>query len=299
MIQHDATHETSRPFVGRNIPGILRLLPETLPFYPYRITNDGRARRPHHRNRRNRRKGRRHHLDVVDDADDDRIIMDDDTSSSSSYIPNSQLIPTDGTVGLVGRNSSFTLFFLVDTTNRQSLNAIPRVSHWFHHALSPRGGDDGNRAICITNQPSTNEVHRGNDEDPTILAAVDGASAHNDRRIPCPMLHDSGFYHLPFAHPRRSSLIHLLGATRVPSIVVVGNVDGRIVTRHGWEAISRELNGLDDWIVSDSVESKKCDDGEGDEGGLSGRRYESDIVSDWRNGNSGLPLYWHLLGWIL
>ncbi len=306
MIQHDATQETSQPPpVGRTNPGILRLLPETLPFYPYRITDDGRARRPHRHNRRNRRRERRHHLDVVDYADDDRIIVDDDGSSSGGYISNSPLIPNgSGRASLVGQKSSLTLFFLVDATNRQSLNAIPAVSHWFHRALMPRGEDeDGNRVICMTNQPSPDEVHRARDDDdddgPTILAEIDGASARNDLRIPCPMLVNSGFYYLPFRHPKRSSLIHLLGATRVPSIVVVSNVDGRIVTRHGWEAVSRELQCLDDWIVRDSVEGKKCDDGEGDEYRLSRRRFESDVVRDWRNGNSGLPLYWHLLSWIL
>jgi hypothetical protein len=112
------------------------------------------------------------------------------------------------------------------------------------------------------------------------------------------MLLDSGFYHLPFHHPQRAALLQLLGATRVPSVVVVGNADGRIVTRHGWEAIGRELGGLEEWIDRDSLESKKCDGGE-DEGGSSGRRFESDVVGEWGNGNSGLPLYWHLLSWIL
>ena len=83
----------------------------------------------------------------------------------------------------------------------------------------------------------------------------------------------------------------------MPSVVVVGNADGRIVTRHGWEAIGRELGGLEEWIDRDSLESKKCDGG--DEGGSSGRRFESDVVGEWGNGNSGLPLYWHLLSWIL
>jgi hypothetical protein len=272
-------------------PGILRLLPEALPFYPYRLTDDGTARRPR-TNRRNRK-----YLDR-DDLDDDRM-ENEDTTSGGYYIPNAPITPTTGGA-LVIRDSSFTLFFFVDSTNRQSMNAIPRVSHWFRHALSRGEGEDGsNRVICVPNHPSPNEVFP--DADPTIRAAcVDhAAAAANDRgRIPCPMLLYSGFYHLPFHHPQRTALLRLLGATRVPSVVVVGNVDGGIVTRHGWEAIVRELGGLEEWIERDSVESKKCDDEE-DEGRSSGRRFESDVVVEWGNGNSGLPLYWHLLSWIL
>lgn len=273
-------------------PGILRLLSEPLPFYPYRPTDDGRARRPHS-NRRNRR-----HLDQ-DDHDDDR--MEKEGTTSGRYIPNAPLTLTPTTGGaLVIGESSFTLFFFVDSTNRQSMNAIPGVSHWFRHALSRGEEDDGNnRVICVPNHPSPNEVFP--DADPTIRAAcVDDAAvaANGGGRMSCPMLLDSGFYHLPFHHPQRAALLQLLGATRVPSVVVVGNADGRIVTRHGWEAIGRELGGLEEWIDRDSLESKKCDGGE-DEGGSSGRRFESDVVGEWGNGNSGLPLYWHLLSWIL
>ncbi|KAL3808456.1 hypothetical protein ACHAXA_008286 [Cyclostephanos tholiformis] len=285
MIQSNASQEISQPS-RRQIPGILRLLPEALPFYPYRRTDDGRARRPHiHRRKRKK------HLDRGD-ADDDHNGGEDESSTGGGYIPNSPLMQPGALVG----DNSFTLFFFVDSTNRHSLYAIPKASHWFRHALR---GDDGNRVICVPNQPSPSDVDypRDDDEDPTIRAAVDGISAENDRRHACPMLLNAGFYYLPFLHPQRLPLIHLLGATRVPSIVVVCNIGGRIVTRHGWEAIARELGCLDDWIKRDYIRNEKCDGEDG--GGSSGRCYESDVVSHWRNGDSGLPLYWHLLSWIL
>ena len=205
----------------------------------------------------------------------------------------------DAHLNLTAISGEFTLFFFADSTNRQSLLAIPIVSKWFHYSLHKKGitihkdGDDGisygcsgNKIICVPNHPSTS-------------SATEESS---------PMLHHTGFYQLPFHHSTRLPLLHMLGATRVPSLIVVRNDTGRIVTRYGWEAVEREGGAgclLENWLQSNHFENKKfdgelyndegeCDDNEGTEL----KFFESQIVHAWRNGESGLPLWWRTLSWI-
>jgi hypothetical protein len=81
----------------------------------------------------------------------------------------------------------------------------------------------------------------------------------------------------------------------------VNNVDGRIVTRYGWEAIDREYDTLANWIECDLItgRSKKDDVHDGCERDDEVRRFESNVVLEWNKGKSGLPLSWHLLSWII
>jgi hypothetical protein len=98
-------------------------------------------------------------------------------------------------------------------------------------------------------------------------------------------------------------LLHLLGVTRVPSIIVVSNATGRVVTRYGWEAIEREGGPgglLERWIDMSRLARKKDDDDDHDEtSNLSMNCFESKVLSDWKCGKSGLPLWWHVLSFIL
>ena len=111
------------------------------------------------------------------------------------------------------------------------------------------------------------------------------------------MLHNTGFYELPFDHASRLTLLHLMNATRVPSIIVVRNNNGRIITHLGWEAIEREgMDGgsLDLWIERNAFDVKKgmelSNNGTND--------FESRVVEEWRKGRSGLPCWWHVLSFI-
>lgn len=172
------------------------------------------------------------------------------------------------------QENSFTLFIFVDCTNRQSMIAISVVSRWFHYALNEQGERDHcNRIICIPNQ----------------------STKINNTSI----LSNSGFYELLFDHPSRLSLVHLLNATRVPSMIVVQNSTGRIVTRYGWEAVEREgLDGgiLDTWIERNVLEAKKGSDDDINDNHLG---FESQVVIEWKKGHSGLPFWWQFVSWIL
>lgn len=233
-------------------PGILRLLPETLPFYPYRENLDtGR-----HRTNLHRRK--QHYPDEEDNA-----------------------VDVDPNAPLHRSSSGFTLFFFVDSTNRQSLIAIPLVSQWFHHTLSE------STVICTPNHPVQRQISlRDATSDPIIQSSINSSITPAAKQH-VSMLSNTGFYHLPFLHPKRLPLLHLLGATRVPCVIVVSNDTGRIVTRYGWEAIEREVRSKDkkDGDVGNEIGSNSC--------------FQSHIVNEWMKGNSGLPFWWHLLSWIL
>lgn len=257
----------------RKAPGILRLLPETLPLYPFCQT-DGRRLHTNPRKKKN--------IDVEDVAG----------SGERNMIPNEPL--------RMNNDVGFTLFFLVDSTNRHSLLALPKVSNWCHHALNCDGGESsGNRIICIPNHPSRKEISlRDINSDPILQASINSSvvtSVVAKHQI-LSMLLGTGFYHLPFLHPKRLPLLHLLGANRVPSVIVVSNQTGRIVTRYGWEAIDREGGHLEQWIERNLIESKKDSH---DNGGCSTSHFESWIIKEWRSGKSGLPLWWYLLGWVL
>jgi len=269
----------------RKAPGILRLLPETLPFYPFCQTNGRVHSNPRKRKQKN--------------ADDDA-----ERDYARNINPNASLDQNNNDNG-----AGFTLFFFVDATNRQSLTAIPMVSKWFHHALNNYDNNDessGNRIICIPNHPSPREINlRNSNSDPIVQASINSSATTSvaKEQVVLSMLLNTGFYHLPFLHPKRLFLLHLLGATRVPSVIVVSNGNGRIVTRYGWEAINREGGMLEQWIESNWIENKKGDgdnehDGQDEEGG-STSHFESQVVTAWSDGKSGLPLWWHLLGWIL
>jgi hypothetical protein len=176
------------------------------------------------------------------ERDDEIGLVEND---NGGFIPNQQLNQSCIVNG-------FTLFLFVDATNIQSLNAISKASYWFHVVFSNRQ-HEGNKGrvvttndsivICITNHPSVEELEEdiiGQEEDVTIRHIHTSSKA-----VPsCPLLTNSGFFHITFHHDKRQALLHLLGVTRVPTIVVVNNVDGWIVTRYGWEAIDREYDTL-------------------------------------------------------
>jgi len=189
-------------------------------------------------------------------------------------IPNAPLRRACDDEALLRLNGGFTLFFLVDSTNRQSLSALPIVSQWCHHALNHGGNDT---CVCIPNHPVT-----ANENDLCHLSSDSNLPTAKEQVSH--MMSNTGFYHLHFSHPKRIFLLKILCVTRVPCVVVVSNADGRIVTRYGWEAIEREMD--------DERVRAKIDDG-------SAPPFESRVIKEWKNGKSGLPLWWHLLGWLL
>lgn len=291
--------------------GLLRLLPDNLPFYPYHNNGRRHSNNVNNTRRRQRRKKKLHERDDEIGLVETIIIDDND---NGGCIPNQQLNQSRIVIG-------FTLFFFVDATNIQSLNAISKVSYWFRVVFSNRqqGGNErvgttnDSRVICITNYPSVEDMEEdiiGHEEDTVTICHIHTSSKAIAR---CPLLTNSGFFHLPFHHDKRQALLHLLGVTRAPSIVVVNNNDGRIVTRYGWEAIDREFDTLTNWVDCNLITCKKHDDD--DDGGCekdseavavgslshssTELRFDSNVVLEWEKGNSGLPLSWHLLSWII
>ena len=200
--QEQSEHQILR----RKAPGILRLLPECLPFYPYKT-----AQNKHQWRCRQRRSLDKTMLSLVNG------------DYQAGVIPNAPLRRACDDEALLRLNGGFTLFFLVDSTNRQSLSALPIVSQWCHHALNHGGNDT---CVCIPNHPVTaNENDLCHFSDSNLPTAKEQVSH---------MLSNTGFYHLHFSHPKRIFLLKILGVTRVPCVVVVSNADGRIVTRYGW-----------------------------------------------------------------
>jgi hypothetical protein len=103
-------------------------------------------------------------------------------NDNGGFIPNQQLNQSRIVNG-------FTLFFFVDATNIQSLNAISKVSYWFHVVLSNRQQEVGNegrvgttnnsRVICITNHPSVEELEEdiiGQEEDTVTIGHIHTSS---------------------------------------------------------------------------------------------------------------------------
>ena len=253
------------------LPGILAALPRNLPFHPYHDDCQG-----HRRKYYNMHKRRRHNRAQINDyIDPETLICKNDGDQDTHVIADRQIHQHSGD------QETFTLFFFIDGTNRQSLLAISIVSKWFHHCLN--GYDkmvekcDSNRVICFQNEP------------PHQRSAS--------------ILSNTGFYELPFHHSSRSNLLYLLNASRVPSIIVVRNKTGRVVTPWGWEAIEREgVDGgvLDQWIVRNTLHAKK---GLGEKRNIkymnntasSSDTFCSKVLEEWKKGRSGLPCWWHLL----
>jgi hypothetical protein len=294
----------------RKLPGLLRILPDSLPFYPYCQT-DNLPSRKHSSSRKQK-------IMYDEECRGNTPLYADDNAISKPLHNNTSTIPTRG---------SFTLFFFVDYTNRQSLGALPAVSSWFQHSF-PTSTNDGtygflsnditeNRVICIPNHPLPFEIEfHEPSSDSVIQANIDTSSTtmtvtetQSSQKMLHPMLINTGFYHLPFHHPKRLALLRLLNATRVPSIIVVDNCSGRIVTQYGWEAVEREYSGkLKKWTDGNNgyvgrqfSQNSMYDDECGDkEGCFSACQYfHSQVVEDWRMGKSGLPFHWYLLSWIL
>lgn len=242
--------------LGRKAPGILRVLPESLSLYPYGNVD-------------------------ANGADSSGMMRMFNGDYQAGAIPNAPLRWTCDDNNPPGMSGGFTLFFLVDSTNRQSLLALPLVSQWCRRALNR----DGDMCICIPNHPTPNEIDRRNlNSDSGIHTPIDSSITPTAKQHNAHMLSNTGFYHLPFLHPKRVFLLNLLGATRVPCVIVVSNDTGRIVSRYGWEAIEREMG--------DELVRAKMGDG-------SAPCFESRVVREWRKGNSGLPFWWHLFSWLL
>jgi hypothetical protein len=293
----------------RKLPGLLRILPDSLPFYPYCQT--GCNNLPS----RKLSNPRKQKTMYDEECRGNTPMYADDNAISKPLYNNTSAIPTIG---------SFTLFFFVDYTNRQSLSALPAVSSWFQHAFHTSTNDGSgsvlhhdmniteNRVICIPNHPLPFEIEfHEPSSDPVIQANIDTSTsimtaAQSSQIMLHPMLVNTGFYHLPFHHPKRSALLRLLNATRVPSIIVVSNCSGRIVTQYGWEAVEREYVGkLKQWTDNNTAyvghQRPNLDSVSEDKGGCSStcHYFESQVVEDWRMEKSGLPFYWYLLSWIL
>eukprot|EP00985_Skeletonema_marinoi_P011746 scaffold5581_cov156-Skeletonema_marinoi.AAC.15 len=258
----------------RRPPGILAVLPETLTYYPYRDDHDGGRQYLHKRRGRKRQN------------DSEQIITIEEFGCQTEVIPDEPLglMSADK---IINSKNGFTLFFFCDSNNRQSLKSIPIISKWCYHALNCGGecNDDSgippdSRVICIPNQPSPHEINVHNSTIDSISQASINASATTGSATKGHVL----------------SILKGTGATRVPSIIVVSNATGRIVTRYGWEAIEREGGPgglLERWIDSSFVTNKKED------GNDESACFESNIVSEWKLGRSGLPMWWHIVSFIL
>ncbi|KAL3767351.1 hypothetical protein ACHAWO_007294 [Cyclotella atomus] len=246
------------------LPGVLAALPESLPFHPF---SDDYRRRKYKIYFRYRRRSR------GANESDQYINAEAGSQNEAQFIPDAPIY--NSFTSLNGRDS-FTLFFFVDCTNRQSLLAISIVSKWFHHALNEKDATQDerhcsdSRIICVPNQST--QSHIGS------------------------ILSNTGFYELPFNHPSRLTLLFLLNTKRVPSIVVVKNSNGKVITPWGWEAIEREGSeggSLDQWIERNAFETKKgFDDTDGES---KSSMFDSNVVTEWGEGRSGLPCWWHLL----
>lgn len=291
-------HSKSEQAMPPRPPGILTVLPETLTYYPYR-DDDGGGRQYLHKKRGRKRQN-----------DSEQIIAIEEFGCQTELIPDKSLglISADKAIN---NKSGFTLFFFCDSNNRQSLNSIPIISKWCYYALNcgdsdtsngsgNRKSSDTSRVICIPNQPSPHEINVHNSTiDPISQASINATSTTGSatKGHVLSILKGTGFYHLPFLHKSRLPLLHLLGATRVPSVIVVSNATGRIVTRYGWEAIEREGGPgglLERWIDTSIVANKK-----GDDGNVESAFFESNVASEWKLGKSGLPLWWHIVSFIL
>ena len=240
--------------------GILTALPCSLPFHPY---NDDY---PSHRISHNKYKYQRRRAEEVRHHNDPE-------GATDNFITDEPIYPSNTD------DDSFTLFLFVDGANRQSLLAISVVSKWFQYALKNRGDIDG------SSRQQNSKSHSG-----SRVICIPNHSTENNRNSS--MLHNTGFYELPFDHASRLTLLHLMNATRVPSIVVVRNNTGRIITHLGWEAIEREgMDGgpLDVWIKRNAFDVKKGMEL------LDYNDFDSRVVGEWRKGRSGLPCWWHVL----
>ena len=294
----------SQTMPRRRPPGVLAALPDSLTYYTYCDDDNGVRRYLHKSKRRGRIKRQNNN-----DDDSEQIITIEEFGCQTEFIPDKPLGLIRGDDDI--NKNGFTLFFFCDSNNRQSLNSIPIISKWCYYALNCGGSDinDGDelppslsdsRVICIPNQLSPHEINVHNNSNITdsitqtsINATATTGSATKGHVLS--ILKGTGFYHLPFLHKSRLPLLHLLGATRVPSVIVVSNATGRIVTRYGWEAIEREGGPgglLERWIDSTFVANKKEDTNEED-------CFESNIVNEWKLGRSGLPMWWHILSFIL
>ncbi|KAL7480107.1 hypothetical protein ACHAW6_005818 [Cyclotella cf. meneghiniana] len=279
----------------RKLPGILAALPKSLPFHPYPLDYRSLKRYQHIYKRRSRRCG-------VVDVDHDGDLKEGQRTETGIFVDVSKTVndevefisdfPLAHITSELRSGDTFTLFLFADYTNRQSLIAISVVSKWFHYALKTEcrsqieSTHSGNRVICIPNHPTQ----------------IDAVGSSRKASI----LKRSGFYELPFHHPLRFTLIRLLNATRVPSVIVVANCNGKIVTHYGWEAIDSEGSDgrcLDQWLHRQCLESKRhhdsrCKDPESDNT-LCDSNFDSQVVNEWKKGRSGLPCWWHLLSWLI
>jgi hypothetical protein len=259
-------------------PGILAALPKSLPFYPYYDDCSGRNRR---HQQTHRRRGKKH--GPGDNQDDD--IEAGIQQESKNEVDSISDTPIYQTSADIRDGDTFTLFFFIDCTNRQSLLAVSVVSKWFQYSLNGRNKGDSdseynqsdNRVICVPNHPT---------------------QSHN-----ASMLLNSGFYELPFHHSSRFTLIHLLNVSRVPSIIVVKNNTGRIISSLGWEAIERE--GRDGGILDQAIErnalgsKKNCNDCKDHGTSIDSSIFDSQVVNEWKKGRSGLPCWWYLCSCVL
>jgi hypothetical protein len=95
--------------------------------------------------------------------------------------------------------SEWTLFFVASSTNLYSIQFRTILVDFCQENI------DKVQCICIPNEEQDDEL----------------------------LLCGTGFYCLPWSHENRGALIHLLGISQVPMVVVVSNKQGRRITDQG------------------------------------------------------------------
>lgn len=115
--------------------------------------------------------------------------------------------------------SEWTLFFVASSTNLYSIQFRTTLVDFCQENI------DKVQCICIPNEEQDDEL----------------------------LLCGTGFYCLPWSHENRSALIHLLGISQVPMVVVVTNKHGRRITDQGIAVIeARTPQVFEKWRKGES-----------------------------------------------
>lgn len=117
-------------------------------------------------------------------------------------------------------NSEWTLFFFGSSSNLYSLRFRPLLAEFCQNHQHEV------QCICVPNDADDKDDNNNIADDLLLLG--------------------TGFYKLPWDHPNRSALVHLLGVTQIPTLVVLSNHDGRRITDRGMAAIEKSWNNNSD-----------------------------------------------------
>lgn len=140
----------------------------------------------------------------------------------------------------------FTLIYFCDSTCRNSL----RFAH-----------------ILVTFIQICNNIETHLDKKPVQLICVpNDESSYPSRLYDGPFDNLSNFWHLGFNYHNRLPLIYLLSVTKVPTLIIVDNQTGNIVTDKGISVVESYDN----------------------------RNYEN-LINSWRDGKSGLGYFGNII----